>query len=258
MATAALTAEYEAVSAAYDAYATATATGVLEHALFRRALDAWPQTRDARVVDLGGGTGLKTRLALDAGAAAVDVVDLSASMLRAGRAALGGGGDGRVRWLVGDAAAAAGGARKYDLALAGWIFDHAYTPAQLDAMWANLARLLRPGGRLIGVRCNDPRSASAAEGKYGARFTDHEPMPGGLKYRYLLTPGGGHPAVECAASSLEASYAGAAEVAARHGFAEVRVLPCADAEVVRRDPAFWEGFVREPFFAVFTATRMGG
>jgi ubiquinone/menaquinone biosynthesis C-methylase UbiE len=52
------------------------------------------------VLDLGGGTGLNARQALDAGAARADLVDISPAMVEEGKKAdEEAGSDGKIRWV---------------------------------------------------------------------------------------------------------------------------------------------------------------
>src|ERR1700760_3401619 len=67
-----------------DAYAQfiATPLGALEQQLFDLSIK---DCNGLKVLDLGGGTGLRARDALNAGAQTVDVVDISREMMRLGQ-----------------------------------------------------------------------------------------------------------------------------------------------------------------------------
>lgn len=80
--------------------------GILESQLFASAIKTDNICNGASVLDLGGGTGLRARQALEAGAARVDVVDISHEMMQVGKmdaqALLGPGESERLRWFHGD------------------------------------------------------------------------------------------------------------------------------------------------------------
>lgn len=72
--------EYGKVAADYNNYySKASPMARLEVELFTSALG---HPEGAVILDLGGGSGLKARQALDAGAKSVDVVDFSREMMR--------------------------------------------------------------------------------------------------------------------------------------------------------------------------------
>lgn len=100
-------AAYNAQASDYEAYATTTPIGRLETELFLKALG---DPAGLTVLDLGGGTGLRARQAVERGARSADVVDFSAEMLavgskEAGRVGLGGS----VRWYEADVSRPLGG-----------------------------------------------------------------------------------------------------------------------------------------------------
>ncbi|KAI1632664.1 methyltransferase-like protein [Biscogniauxia mediterranea] len=254
--------EYQDQARAYDKYFTQVPIGALETELFDSALGTCP---GAAVLDLGGGTGLRARQAVRAGASAVDVVDISPAMLELGQAAEAQlSREGVIRYLHGDVTqglgalglrAGAGGG--YDMVMANWVMDHAHTPAELEAMWGNVAAHLKPGGRFVGVRSEDPRARSVAEGtdgaaKYGVVYKDLTDVPGGVHYRFRAQT---DPPIEIEVSSMTASYSGSTEMHEKYGLCDVEVEPYENAEMVRKDPAFWEAFLESPSFAVVKARK---
>ncbi|KAJ3569591.1 hypothetical protein NPX13_g6029 [Xylaria arbuscula] len=72
--------EYDAQAANYDIALTPAIR--LESELFISALGDAP---GAEILDLAGGSGIKARLAMDVGAAVVDIVDISPGMMREGK-----------------------------------------------------------------------------------------------------------------------------------------------------------------------------
>ena len=137
------------------------------------------------MLDLGSGSRVHARRAIEDGAAAVDVVDISPEMLRIRKdveAQL--GRSGHIGWLEADATQPLtaqigdhlhpGG---YDVVMANWLFDHATCVRNLRAMWENVVTHLKPGGRFIGVRVRSVQAAYIQDGKYGMGFDNIERIP---------------------------------------------------------------------------------
>jgi SAM-dependent methyltransferase len=271
--------EYDAQAAIYNGYMDRP-SGVIERQLFTAALG---DCTGLTVLDLGGGTGLKAREAADAGAAAVDVVDLSPEMMRVGQEAERATGRHEkeiLRWYEGDVTRAnlvetlPGLRGPYDLVIVAWVFDHAHDRAELDAMWRNAVARLKPGtGRLLVVRNGDPRSPAVVGGRYGIRYADHVPIPGGFRFRdQMLHWGGGESGggggqqqqtqpdqfevvADYETTALEVMYSGSHEMYDQFGLTDVRVQPYAETAVVQADPVFWAQFLENPCLAVVTARK---
>ncbi|KAK3721923.1 hypothetical protein LTR37_002739 [Vermiconidia calcicola] len=210
------------------------------------------------IVDLGGGTGLHARNAIDRGAKSVDVVDISTAMLEAGKATERDlGRDDAVRWFVGDMTKSlddVGLEKEYDITMVNWTFDHAETVTELETMWQNTAALTKKGGKLISVRMANPKATSST-GKYGGSFSDFEDIPGGLKYVYHahITPTLSFPATTMSESlDFEKSKL----IARRYAFTEFKKIPEEDTEVVKKDPEFWKMHVADPAFICITAIKL--
>ncbi|KAL7620930.1 hypothetical protein AAE478_008241 [Parahypoxylon ruwenzoriense] len=239
--------------------------GVLESQLFASAVGRGNFCKDAVVLDLGGGTGLRARQILEAGAAQVDIVDFSTEMMAVGKndalEILGPDRSRKLHWFLGDASkplfsegGIVGLRESYDIVMANWIFDHVSSPDVLDAMWRNIAAALRPGGRFVGVRACDPRCEAMTTGKYGPSCQDFEEFPGGLFYNSTIPVGAGPP-TKLDNASLEVSYSGSTEMHEKYGFCDVEIEPCESAEVVRTDPEFWRLWVERPGFVVVKARK---
>ncbi|KAK8062198.1 hypothetical protein PG997_014295 [Apiospora hydei] len=231
--------------------------GQLESQLFASAVGSDDFCRGATVLDIGGGTGLRARQALEAGAARVDVVDFSDEMMAVGRrdaeALLGPEESAqRLRWFHGDATkplfgttteterveGLAGLSPPYDVVMANWIFDHVDKPEVLEALWRNIAAAVKPGGRFIGVRACDPRCEAMSSGN-----------------STIPSTGDGRPAIHLENASLEVSYSGSTEMHERHGFTDVEIEPCEKQGVVRADPGFWQLWINKPGFVVVKARK---
>jgi SAM-dependent methyltransferase len=220
------------------------------------------------ILDLGGGNGGPARRAVEAGAAVVDVVDISAEMLRVGReteARL--GRQGRIRWFEADVTrplatqqvtAADGGdglrADGYDVVMANWLFDHATSLADLEGMWANIVSYLRPGGRFLGIRSLNvyAEHMSASSAKYGFCLTHIEKIPGGVKYMVDCRV---QPPFSFEATSMESTYLRIDDIPRRLGLVDFAVIDPKDTEAVKEDPEFWDDFVKDPSCGVVVARK---
>lgn len=250
--------QYNAVATSYNSV-TDLPTSKLEAQLIRTALG---DCTGLHVLDLGGGSGLHARRALDeAHAESVDAVDISREMMRVGeeierQAAR----EGKIRWFEADLSRPVGeqikdrGLREegYDVVMANWLFDHATSVEDLRGMWGNVVRYLKPGGRFLGVRVQSIRADYMKDGKYGATFEAVEKIPGGLKYQCsLLTD----PPFSFEATSMESTYSLVDDIPKELGLVEFKVVPPEDMEIVKADLEFWEDFLQDPNMAVVTATK---
>ena len=245
--------DYDSQGGRYSDYATQFPFAKIETELFRAALG---DCAGLTVLDLGGGSGLKAREAVDAGAASVDVVDISVEMMRAGQEVetpL--GREGRViSWHTGNIAQPLTHLPlrpSYDLVLVGWTFDHAHDLTEYEGMWRNAAAYLKPGGRFIGIRVGDPRS-EAWDGRYGTLTSAFEETADGLNYRYALLL---NPPLEFEASSINLSMKGSTELPEKYGLTGFSSVAPEEMSVVKEDPNFWKPFVDNPGFVVFQATK---
>ncbi|KAK1834084.1 Ubiquinone/menaquinone biosynthesis C-methyltransferase UbiE [Podospora conica] len=249
--------QYNSVATQYDSVEDVPCSKI-EAQLIRTALG---NCTGLAVLDIGGGTGLHARRAIDdANAAVVDVVDISREMLRAGEAIEAKlGRQGRIRWLEADAtrplseqigeSLRPGG---YDVVMANWVFDHATSMADLKAMWENIAANLKPGGRFLGVRVRSLHAGYMKPGKYGATFSDMEEIPGGWKYRVgVLT----NPPFDFGGTSMTETLDLVDEIPRQLGLVDFEVVPPDEAEVVKEDLEFWADFVKDPNLAVVVARK---
>lgn len=245
--------EYDDQAGTYHDYSSQLPVGPMEHQLFASALgDATGQT----VLDLGGGTGLRARQVLDAGAACVDVVDLSPEMMAVGQKIEQSLGRDKARWFEADVSKPMDHLplhKTYDIVMANWVFDHAKNIEELEGMWRNIALYLKPGGRFLGVRIANMRSAAVTTtGKYGTIMKDFEEIPGGIKFRYVLLV---DPPLEFDAASMEISYLGSTELHTKYGLVDVEMEPYENSEAIRKDPEFWKLFVDDPMMALVKARK---
>jgi len=215
------------------------------------------------VLDLGGGSGLHARRAIDAGAASVDVLDISVEMMRIGadiEKQLGRN-ESKVRWIAADLARPLGeqdAAKElreggYDIVMANWLFDHATSVEDLRAMWGNVVAYLKPGGKFLGVRVQSIRAEyMKEEGKYGCTFTDIKEIPGGLSYKCnCLT----QPPFSFDCTSMADSYTLADVIGKELGLVGFEVVKPEETEVAKGDVEFWKDFVGDPNLAVIVARK---
>ncbi|RYP41869.1 hypothetical protein DL767_000698 [Monosporascus sp. MG133] len=250
---------YDTHAAIYEKLAS-TPSGILERQLVESALG---DCTGLTVLDLGGGTGLRARQAVERGASHVDVVDVSAEMLRIGQQQMPPQYDGRIAWHEADATKPLDDQLQlretYDLVMANWLLDCVGSVADLEGIWANVGQRLRPGGRFIGIRVNDPWAPHLADGRYGVRFREKERIPGGVRYWYIYDdPAGNKPLLEIEAASMEVSYSGSTELHTKYGLCDVDYEPFENAKVVREDPEFWKPFLERPAMVVVKARKQGG
>lgn len=210
------------------------------------------------VLDLGGGTGLHARQAIDHGASFVDNVDISPGMLRDGESTSTGlGRKDSIRWLEGDISKPLDHldlVDAYDIVIIGWTFDHAESDDQLEGMWRNVSRFIKPGGRLVNVRIANPQSPAAKSGKYGIHFTDFQDLPGGLSYKYHAAT---TPIFSCPGTTMTASmdFQQAKAISEHHGFVDYQKVPAEELQIVKDNPEFWQLYLQEPFFVCVTAHK---
>ncbi|PHH91988.1 hypothetical protein CDD83_9435 [Cordyceps sp. RAO-2017] len=215
-----------------------------------------------RILDLAGGSGHFARQAIDAGAERVDVVDTSMSMMEVGKAIetkL--GREGRIHWHCADASLPLWQQGidilpegQYDIVMANWLLDHAYSVQDLEGMWQNIAAGLKPGGTFLGVRVTEPGmlGGTGAEGKYGAKLEEFENIPGGVKYRATIQC---EPSFAFQAASMEDSYNMTDKIPRKLGITDFEVLAIEDTEVFKKDPEFWKQHQEKPVYTTVMARK---
>ena len=240
---------YDQNADAYGQFVT-TPLGTLEQQLFDLSIK---DCDGLKVLDLGGGTGLRARDALNAGARVVDVVDISWEMMRLGQEHEKSIPRDRINWYHGDVSKSLDhlSLGPYDMVIANGIFDHAHDAEELETMWHNAAAYLEPGGRLIANR-NNPFSQSATHGKYGVTFSDFQHFPGGLVFRYRMAT---DPPLDFASTALDVYYSGSLEIAKKF-FQDFQNVPWEETPVVKADPDFWKSYLADPILYIFTARKI--
>ncbi|KAL4726552.1 hypothetical protein ACLX1H_005439 [Fusarium chlamydosporum] len=211
-----------------------------------------------KVLDLGGGSGLHARKAIDAGATVVDVVDISLEMMRVGQeieTRL--GRKDRVRWFEANVTKPVTEQVDlekdgYDIIMANWVFDHATSVSELRSMYENVIKNLKPGGKFIGVRAKSIRAQYMSYGKYGVTFTDVTKIPGGLKYHVNCVT---EPPFSFEATSMESTYSLSDDIGKELGLVEIKVALAEDTELVKNDREFWEDYLKDPNFIVVVAKK---
>ena len=189
-------------------------TGGMDGRWRRRAVRAALEGTGARggiVLDLGTGTGDLARDLRRAGVARVVASDFARPMLVAGRRKPGLGGDAGVHWLLGDAQQLPFADDSFDAVTSGFLLRNL---GDLPAAFAEMLRVLRPGGRLVALdMTHPPPGAWGALTRLGVErlVTPLAGWASGRRsaYRYLRRSLEGHPDAESMVALLLA--AGAAE-----------------------------------------------
>ena len=223
--------------------------GCLEQQLFDLSITGCD---GLRVLDLGGGTGLRARDALEAGARWVDVVDISPEMMRIGKEYEMSIGRDKITWYQGDVSKPLDhlSLGPYDIVIANGIFDHAHQAEELEAMWSNAAAYLKPGGRLVANR-NNPYSKAATTGKYGVTLDNFRKFEGGVAFQYRMAT---EPPLVFESIALDVYYSGSLEIPGKY-FEDFRNMSWEETPVVKADPEFWKEYLEDPILFIFTARK---
>ncbi|KAI1854111.1 hypothetical protein JX266_001252 [Neoarthrinium moseri] len=243
--------EYNEQASSYTDY-TSLPCGVLETQLMTNALG---NCEGLKVLDLGGGSGLRARQVIELGASSVDVVDLSPEMMRVGKDIEESLGRNKIKWVEADLSQSIQHLQlgEYDLVMANWLFDHATSEKVLEKMWENVVTHIKPGGRFVGVRSGDPRSLVFSTGKYGISYKDLEDIPGGIKLRYVMHV---EPPIEFEGTPMEIMYSGSTKMHEKFGLEDVRTERYEDTEIIKNgDPDYWKMFLDNPGMAVVSARK---
>jgi len=245
--------EYDTIAVDYDKSYLSHPSGKLEQQLIS---DALGDLTGLTVLDLAGGGGIHARTAIAQGAVAVDLVDISPGMIKVAQDIEASLGRNVMRFFEGDASKPLSHLPLredgYDVVMANWLLNFAETTEVLDAMLANAAGYLKKGGLFVGIRTANVRSAVLRSGCYGVKLREMRPFKGGVRYTVsVLTD----PPVDLEGVTLDVLDSGSAEVYERNGLTEVETIPCEAARVVQEDPEYWEGFKKDPYYAVVKAVR---
>jgi ubiquinone/menaquinone biosynthesis C-methylase UbiE len=245
--------DYDSLAANYDQYYASITSSVLEGQLIGTALG---DLTGLTVLDLGGGTGIHARRAIEQGAVAVDLVDVSPGMIKVAEDVEKSLGRNIIRVFEADVAKPLSHLplrpEGYDVVMANWVLDFAEASDVLEAMFRNVVDHLKNGGLFVGVRVANPYSANLETGKYGVTYTRLQPFPGGVKYHVTIHC---DPPLDFDAASLELLYSGSTEAYEKAGLANVEVVPFEEMRAVQDDPDYWKEFLEDPFFAVVKAVK---
>ncbi|MDE2640150.1 MAG: ubiquinone/menaquinone biosynthesis methyltransferase [Chloroflexota bacterium] len=190
-------------------------TGGMDGRWRRRAVRAALEGTGARggiVLDLGTGTGDLARDLRRAGVARVVASDFARPMLLAGRRKPGLIDDSGVHWLLGDALQLPFADDSFDAVTSGFLLRNL---GDLPAAFAEMLRVLRPGGRLVALdMTHPPPGAWGALTRLGVERVV-TPLAGWTSgrrsaYRYLRRSLEGHPDADAMIALLRAAGAGEA------------------------------------------------
>lgn len=248
-----LQSNYDENAAIYNQFLS-TPLGTLEQQLFDLCIT---KLAGQKVLDLGGGTGLRGRDALNAGAVHVDVIDISPEMMRLGQVYEANIGRSQISWYEGDVSKSLGhlplNPYSYDMVIANGIFDHAHNDQELEGMWRNANIYLKPGGRIVANR-NNPSSNVASTGKYGVTLSDFKYFDGGFSYNYRMDT---QPPLEFKSFALDSYITGSLDIPGKF-FGDFRNVPWQETPVVKADLEFWQAYLDDPILYIFTARKLEG
>lgn len=245
--------EYDSFAVDYNSQYVASPGGALEYELIGIALgDLTGRT----VLDLGGGSGIHARQAVELGAAAVDIVDLSPGMMKVAEESEKAAGRNVMRFFEANVAKPLSHLplreEGYDVVMANWVLDFADSTEALEGMFQNAVGYLKSGGLFVGVRLGNPRSTILQTGQYGVILKDMEPFPGGVKCRAVIQS---EPPMEFDAATHDALNSGSPEVYEKAGLTSVEVIPYTAGSQVEKDPEYWVDFLKDPWLAVVKAVK---
>lgn len=241
---------YDAFDLHYAQHVAASASRPLER---RTLLELAGPLQGRDVVDLACGSGDFGRHLLLHGARSALGVDLSVAMIEQARQRSRQGGD-AMRFQHGDATRLDMPGR-FDIAVAVWLFNHADTLQELERMYRAAAKLLRPGGRLLGIVTHPAfRLAKGDFSRYGARIVRQQALDD-------------HHVVEVAFADAAAArvtdhqwradqHERAAARAGLHGLQWQAPVPTA-AERQERPPGFWDEYLDNNALVVLHARSEG-
>ncbi|KAF7192258.1 Demethylmenaquinone methyltransferase [Pseudocercospora fuligena] len=231
-----------------------TSLGQLEQQLFGICIN-YKDFNGLDVLDLGTGTGLRARDALNAGARHVDAVDISPEMINIGMEHERSTNRKKITWHVADVSKPLDhlGLKQYDWVIANGIFDHATDAKGFERMWYNCAKYLKPDGRLIANR-NHPRASTAVKDKYGVRFDNFQCFADGFSFDYHITS---QPPMTFKSFAIGAYYAKNFEIPKKY-FYHFRQVPFSETKTVKECPHYWNDYVKDPILYIYTARKRDG
>ncbi|KAK4193254.1 ubiquinone menaquinone biosynthesis C-methyltransferase [Podospora australis] len=246
--------EYDILAKSYNRYSQ-TPAGIIESQLIAKALG---DLTGLHVLDLAGGSGTHAREALSYGAASVDIVDISPSML-AVAASL--SPPSVLRTFETDASLPLTHLplRKegYDVVMANWLLSFVDSLSMLEGIFTNISTYLKPGGIFVSIRDNDPFSPNLLSGKTGCEAVWSKPLPEGKPKgaQYFVRMHVEGPPIEFMVYTLETIYSGSTEWYEKAGLVDYQTIPYDEAATVKEDPEFWKDFLERPWLAVVRAVK---
>ncbi|MET9478858.1 class I SAM-dependent methyltransferase [Streptomyces sp. NPDC006638] len=222
-----------------------------QHLEFPSVLGLLGDMSQLRVLDMGCGNGVYSRMLARAGAGHVLGTDASRGMIehardREAKDRLG------INYLTGSLPPALAGT--FDLVLGVYVLPYATTHDELTALCRSAADALRPGGRFVTLPVH-PEVAYDADhyARYGFRLHLDPPLTDGSPLELELSPGGGH---ELRVTARYWSAAALEKALADAGFGPVRWQSHRLAPAAAARPAeFWAPYLSAPHAAILDTRK---
>lgn len=142
--------QYNSISSEYDAV---NALPISRAIVINVERVLSPHIKGAKVLEMACGTGFFTRHLLDWGATSVVAVDISQGMIDIAQAEFSKSSNAsKYQFMVKDCAQPFDvGIGQFDLVFAAWLLNYSADEAVMTAIFENISRHLKPGGRLVTV-----------------------------------------------------------------------------------------------------------
>ncbi|PHM57995.1 class I SAM-dependent DNA methyltransferase [Xenorhabdus hominickii] len=178
--------DYNFIADRYEHFMKAAAHVKVE---VRTILKSIGDVHGKSVLDVACGNGYFGRKLRNCGAAKVVGIDISEKMIELARAKSKQSGD-DLEFHIRDVCDMESFG-KFDLVVAAWLFNYAESLKELESMFYNIARNLKPSGKLVAYTTSpDYRLEMGNYAVYGINILGKEPWKGGNRYQaeFLSTP----------------------------------------------------------------------
>ncbi|KAH6871601.1 S-adenosyl-L-methionine-dependent methyltransferase [Thelonectria olida] len=171
--------QYDALATSYDLVWQVPAVRPLLP-LLTATIKAECLTNEGSVLDLACGTGIGLRILKSLGASRLVGVDISPQMLEIAKATVPG-----ITTHVADCSKPLDHLglepASFDVVLGFWLLNYCPSSTEMDGMWANITRYLKPGGKFVGIIENHDVAlpVSVETPKYGGTMSEVKELDNG-------------------------------------------------------------------------------